>query len=888
MSDTARCWDRFDTADHCVDDLVFPKQIQNRPGLSTIDYRIGTYADIRDAMVRCLDESDVLAGWTHRSPDDPGIALLEAAAVVGDILTFYQQLFANETKLRTAAWRETVADLVQLTGYRLAAGLGGKATVAFDADTDVTISKGFGVRVQLDGVDGPVILETSADLAAQAGLSEFSLYRPLEEPTIDKGTNEFRLVGDTDEIEEATRMLMATRRMDGRLMRPEVLAVEEVRQLHGETIVTTSGSRQKAIPGDTHLVGHPIGRTFRHFGHNSPPTKVTLSGGVASETPVEYDRELTETTEYSDPNLDETEFPLDVEVDDLPVGAQLICHEVDSEEQGGSFTVVRTAASVRNDSITWGALTGGTTLVTLDMPLRLLAEDDGGNGGGGKGKGKGKGGGSKGKSSGGGAAHDIRQFHFHEIVGPKLDVYRAPRETSTTRGRKLFFFGSSGDAAALLGRRLLMSEKGEDSVELAVTSMTVGVSAMTGFTKLHEIELDQELDYDDFSNEPAEDEETPVFYGNVVGANQGETQAEVTLGNGDARVRFQTFKIPKSPLTYHYEKDSTPPQDPEVDIYVEGRAWKHVASLYGQGPEAEVFVVRRGDDGESYVQFGDGERLGARVPSGVGNITAVYRVGTGAHGTLKADTTVQTMERLDGVDGVWLPGVVSGGDEPETPDVARTAAPARLQSLGRLVGLSDFEAEALSISGVTKASARWAIRSGTPGIVLTILMSAGREEEFGTVREILESADRERGADRHSVTVRQGMFAYVHLDVIVGIARGRKQADVIASVHRALGESSEASDGGEGLFGLRARRFGEPCHATTIAARTQQTDGVAWCRVRSVANLGTDLETAAVPTTQSGGRAVIGCDADHVLRLEERPAGDLIRLAPSGEAGGNG
>ena len=70
--------------------------------------------------------------WTHREPDDPGIALLEGAAILGDILTFYQEHYANEAYLRTAAWRESVAELVRLTGYRLAPGIGGRATFAFE------------------------------------------------------------------------------------------------------------------------------------------------------------------------------------------------------------------------------------------------------------------------------------------------------------------------------------------------------------------------------------------------------------------------------------------------------------------------------------------------------------------------------------------------------------------------------------------------------------------------------------------------------------------------------------------------------------------------------------------------------------------------------------
>ena len=75
---------------------------------------------MRTHMLGRLDAELALARWTHRKPDDPGIALIEGAAIVGDILSFYQQLYANEAFLRTAQWRESVADLVKLT--RLPAG----------------------------------------------------------------------------------------------------------------------------------------------------------------------------------------------------------------------------------------------------------------------------------------------------------------------------------------------------------------------------------------------------------------------------------------------------------------------------------------------------------------------------------------------------------------------------------------------------------------------------------------------------------------------------------------------------------------------------------------------------------------------------------------------
>ena len=78
------------------DDFVFPRPIENRAGLPRIGYRIGRYADFAEFMRRGIDAAPELAAWTHREPDDPAIALLEGAAILGDILGFYQEHYANE------------------------------------------------------------------------------------------------------------------------------------------------------------------------------------------------------------------------------------------------------------------------------------------------------------------------------------------------------------------------------------------------------------------------------------------------------------------------------------------------------------------------------------------------------------------------------------------------------------------------------------------------------------------------------------------------------------------------------------------------------------------------------------------------------------------------
>jgi hypothetical protein len=91
-----------------------PLAVENRPGLSAIAYRIGTYASFRQAMLTEIARTPELARLTTRQSDDYSITLLELWAVVCDVLTFYQERYANEAFLRTASLRESVGRLARL------------------------------------------------------------------------------------------------------------------------------------------------------------------------------------------------------------------------------------------------------------------------------------------------------------------------------------------------------------------------------------------------------------------------------------------------------------------------------------------------------------------------------------------------------------------------------------------------------------------------------------------------------------------------------------------------------------------------------------------------------------------------------------------------------
>ena len=156
-----------------------PIDLDNRPGLSAIAYRVGSHARFKASMVARLSAAELpaLAGLGTRSDDDFSIALLDAWATVCDVLAFYQERIANEAYLPTATERLSIVELGRLIGYRPRPGVAAGTWLAFtleaaagapeQAVAETTIARG--TRVQ--SVPGPgetaQTFESTADLVAR-------------------------------------------------------------------------------------------------------------------------------------------------------------------------------------------------------------------------------------------------------------------------------------------------------------------------------------------------------------------------------------------------------------------------------------------------------------------------------------------------------------------------------------------------------------------------------------------------------------------------------------------------------------------------------------------------------------------------------------------------
>src|SRR5215213_2150650 len=108
----------------------------------------------------------VLAGLTTREPADTSLALLDAWAVVADVLTFYQERIANEGYLRTATERRSVLELARLVGYEPRPGVAASTYLAYllDEGPEALIPAGAAARSVPGPGELPQTFETMEDL----------------------------------------------------------------------------------------------------------------------------------------------------------------------------------------------------------------------------------------------------------------------------------------------------------------------------------------------------------------------------------------------------------------------------------------------------------------------------------------------------------------------------------------------------------------------------------------------------------------------------------------------------------------------------------------------------------------------------------------------------
>jgi predicted phage baseplate assembly protein len=207
---------------------VTPESEFNRPGLPALHYRAGTHATFLETMEAGLSRDRRLDGLSVRESSDASVALLDAWATVGDVLTFYQERIANEGYLATATERRSVMELANLIGYRPRPGVSASVFLAYtlDAGAAVTIPEGSLVRsVPADG-ETQQAFETFEPLDAEASWNNLQvrLTRPHTKPSI-LSARAICLKGLVSSVHKGDPLLVAFAARDAALCR--VLDVQQ-------------------------------------------------------------------------------------------------------------------------------------------------------------------------------------------------------------------------------------------------------------------------------------------------------------------------------------------------------------------------------------------------------------------------------------------------------------------------------------------------------------------------------------------------------------------------------------------------------------------------------------------------------------------------------------
>jgi hypothetical protein len=339
--------------------------IYNRPGLTEIFYRGGSFATLRQAMLLEFARHPVLDRLTTRESDDYAVTLVELFAAMGDVLCFYNERIANELYLRTALERDSVLRLLTLIGYRLRPGLAAEAWLDFTLDqgAETRIRQGLKVMSVPAQDEKPLFFETLEAIEADWRLNALPVFSPpLPFNPFHQGRTQAPLVGRPESLSEGDDLVFHA-----------AIGVEEKRV--GAIHQARDGERLSFTPPvQTAGVWPAIAaaakatRQLAFFGYNAPQS---YQHYLADPTIPPQSRWVTRTAGTADYPVSfaasSDSYPLDRRYEDLKAGAQLL---VDRGPSHYPQMVRASVVSTETDTAQVGQLSDGVTWARLARTIR--------------------------------------------------------------------------------------------------------------------------------------------------------------------------------------------------------------------------------------------------------------------------------------------------------------------------------------------------------------------------------------------------------------------------------------------------------------------------------------------------------------------------------------
>ena len=203
-----------------------PVRLHNLPSQNTLAYRIGTHSTFKQSMLAALSNAQrpALLPLGTRDDDDFTLACLDGVATMLDVLTFYQERYANEHFLTTSTERRSVLEMAQLIGYELSPGVASATHLAFTLQETPGIPTNSAdpiiipARTRVQSVPGqneePQVFETIEDIEARSHWNAVAVQTTL--PYVpDRGDLDIYIDGLNNNVEAGDAILIVGQdRMD--------------------------------------------------------------------------------------------------------------------------------------------------------------------------------------------------------------------------------------------------------------------------------------------------------------------------------------------------------------------------------------------------------------------------------------------------------------------------------------------------------------------------------------------------------------------------------------------------------------------------------------------------------------------------------------------------
>lgn len=359
------------------------------------------------------------------------------------------------------------------------------------------------------------------------------------------------------------------------------------------------------------------------------------------------------------------------------------------------------------------------------------------------------------------------------------------------------------------------------------------------------------------------------IYANVVRATHGETRNEV-LGSGNGATALPSFALKQMPLTY-VSASTVDGVQSTLSVSVNGMLWHEVRNLSFAGPQDRSFVTSTDDGGKTSVTFGDGVH-GARPPTGVENLTAVYRNGIGKPGNVDAGQISLATTKPLGVKQVINPLRASGGADGETRDQARRNVPLAVLALDRLVSVSDYADFSRTFGGVGKAVAT---KYGAQVWVTIAGAADAPVDPSSDLYRNLLTALRQYGDPALPVTLDVRELVALTLSAKVGLQPDYLWTSIEPQVRAAL----------LATFGFEQRGLAQDVYLSEIVACIQAVRGVAWVDVDAFGSLDEATLLSGFGADSKGDDGGVGNNGDgsilRVATFASNAVPDRVRARPT-------